>query len=318
MREQLQTAVHAAGLGRLHFASEDDDRATLIDRNGRSHPIYVRWARKPACFVTEAVALRLIHTRLGAAAPATRLFAALPNVAAGVLLVSYAPGANLADFLPPQADLPPLPPTYVHTPPGHTRGMVAAMRAAGRAVRRLHQIQLDAFGLLAGADPNPHRHAARAHTQQEAHYALDLCRTLGWLDATQAQRAADWLAQRLPLLDEGERPCLIHYDLHAGNLRFAHNGDGEWQFSTLLDFELARGLLPEYDLALLSWYLHDAACADWWTAFLSGYAPAAPLHPVRLRLFEMVKALQAMAFSKLEQDWGRWCQARALTLLAES
>lgn len=82
-------------------------------------------------------------------------------------------------------------------------------------------------------------------------------------------------------------------------------------FRAIFDFELARGWLPAYDLALLSWYLR--VLPGGWEAFCHGYAAAIDLD--RLHLFEMIKALTAVAYSKSSHDWRGWCRRHIDALL---
>lgn len=281
---------------------------TLVREDGSPLRAYLRLARSRTRYDTEHAALQLMERHLKPP-PTPRLLLALPDLGKGALLLDYLPGLNLADFVPPAAGIPPLPPTYRRSEPLLWKALTEALVAAGRAVRRMHQIEVPHFGPLAGPLPNPHLHDARAYTRQEANHMLTYAMELGSLSQEEAARIVPWLEERYPLIATGERPALTHFDLHAGNLRFGRGETGVF-FQAIFDLELARGWLPEDDLALLSWYLRGIEGG--WQAFCQGYG--APVDVERLALFDMIKALTAVAHGKSD-DWRNWCYRRMWQLL---
>lgn len=178
----------------------------------------------------------------------------------------------------------------------------------GRAVRALHSVHLAEFGRLpgTGVEPNPHRANARAFTTQEFAHRNRLGLEKTTLPPALAEVARRWYQVEVERLAEDELPCLVHFDLHTGNIR-VNRVDGQWQLSALYDFELARGWLPEWDLAILSWDLGGLAGEDppgcAWQAFLAGYGP---IDPDRLRLFQVMYLLTTIAYADRYPEWGRW------------
>ena len=306
---QLREAVRRHGYRDLRVDRDAPARVTLVRDDGSTTRAYLRLARSRTRYDNERAALDLIEQRLRPA-PIPRLLLALPDVGQGALLVDYLPGLNLADFIPPGADTPPLPPTYRHSEPALQDGLPEALVAAGRAVQQMHQIEAPHFGPLAGALPNPHLHNARAYTRQKATHMLAYATELGALSEAEVGRIHSWLEPRFPLIAPGERPAPTHFDLHAGNLRFGVVEAGVY-FQAIFDLELARGWLAEDDLALLSWYLRGIPGG--WQAFCVGYAT--PVDVERLALFDMIKALTAVAHGKSDA-WRDWCYRRVWQVLA--
>jgi len=159
----------------------------------------------------------------------------------------------------------------------------------------------------------PHRHDARAFTYQEARHYLERGMVTGWLRADETAAVDSWLRRRLPLIDPAAATCLVHNDLHPGNIRVVADVDGAWQVSGVVDWEMARGWLPERDLATLSWHL-GGAHSRLWSAFESGYGGGGTAQRERQLVFDMVNALGAMAYSPPQAPWGRWCAARVAAL----
>ncbi len=304
-------AVRAHGYHDLLHDPTNPHLVTLIPQAGEPRQAYLRFARKASRFANEEAALRMIHQKLEAA-PAPRLLLALPEMGEGLLIVDYLPGINLADFIPAAADIPALPPAYRRSQPDTESGLLEALIDAGKAVRRLHEIELPQFSLLAGPRPNPHLHNARLFTQQEAQHMLGRAIELGFLAKREEKPITDWLQARLPLLDEREPARFTHFDLHGGNMRFCVR-DGRIHFRAIFDFELARGWLPEVDLALISWYLR--VLPGGWDAFCEGYGTT--IDTQRRKLFEMIKTLTTVAYSKSEYDWRGWCYKRIQKLLRQ-
>jgi len=104
--------------------------------------------------------------------------------------------------------------------------------------------------------------------------------------------------------DEQEKPCLVHTDLHPGNIRLREN---DFALAGVLDFEHAKGWLAEYDLALLHWHLGE----DLWPAFREGYGTYSPK---RLRLFEVIKLLMIIEGRDLQHLYGKWACEKLATL----
>lgn len=308
---ELKAVVCAHGYHDLMRDPSDPNLVTLFPAEGEPQQAYLRFARKRSRFANEAAALSLICQALKPA-PAPELLLSLPEIGEGLLIVGYLPGVNLVDFIPAAANIPAMPSTYQRSQPETEAGLRKALVGAGKAVRRLHEIVLPHFCLLVGTHPNPHLHNAQAYTRQEARHMLSRVVELGYVSEGEAKQITDWLEDRLLLIAETEPATLTHFDLHAGNLRFCIR-NGRIQFQAIFDFELARGWLPEDDLALLSWYLR--ALPGGWEAFCQGYGIA--IHPQRLELFEMIKALTAVAYSKGEYDWRDWCYNRIQALLPQ-
>lgn len=306
--EQLREAVRRHGYRDVRVDAHRPEIVTLVREDGSTMRAYLRLARSRTRYATERAALQLVEQHLQPP-PVPRLLLALPDIGEGALLVDYLPGLNLADFIQPGVDTPPLPPTYRHREPARQEGLPQALMAAGQAVRCMHRIEAPHFGPLAGPLLNPHLHDARAYTRQEANHMLARAMKLGFLSQEETARIRSWLEARYPLIAPGERPALTHFDLHAGNLRVGA-GDAGVFFQAIFDLELARGWLAEDDLALLAWYLRGIPGG--WQAFCEGYGASVDLE--RLALFDIIKALTAVAYGK-NDDWRDWCYRRVWQLL---
>lgn len=130
-------------------------------------------------------------------------------------------------------------------------GQRRALRSWGRLIRRIHAVELQGYGPL-GREP-------RADDLAE-HLRADLQDRLlpavysEWPDAAwPLERLLTLLPGALP---EGVGACLVHNDLHAGNV-LCELVDGEPRCIGLLDLETAVAAPPESDLAIAE--LHHGA-----------------------------------------------------------
>ncbi len=285
----LQKAVQEAGFKRLDLGISSPNSGLLTQSDDLVMPVYLRWARSQSRFQAEYASLTYItqqSTEMARFVP--QIIAAFPSLHNGLLLVPYKSGPCLSDFIPSEANVPPF--SASHTSALHSQSYApkkvdSALQALGRAIRLLHTISLDHFGKLTGTEPNPYTSQARDFTYQEAQHALQQCLERGWFNASYGQKIRSWLYERWVLIALNEKPCLIHYDLHPGNVRLKLSEKDEWEFDGIFDFELARGWLPEYDLAALAWYLKEMSETSW-QAFLDGYGS---INTGRLLLFDMLK-----------------------------
>jgi len=266
---------------------------------------------------TEIAALALIGQQ-AAGLPVPSVMGQSIDPEGPILVLSYEDGANLADLLTPSAYAPPLPPTYqrVKLPVRPSASELCPLLSeVGRAVRLLHNIRLDKFGKQVGEEPNPHRWNARAFTYQEFAHRSYMGYEKGFLSDALVQKIMEWADRETHRLIETEPPCLVHYDLHAGNIRVCSDPDtGAWRLRVLYDFELARGWLSEWDLAALVWDIRNIVeGADRvWGAFLEGYGP---VESARLRLFEGLRAVSGVAYTDRYPEWGAWCLLLLLEMI---
>lgn len=315
--DQLKEKIYALGFAQLHIDNYMCNKGTLSFHNDISHPVFLRFARSPNRFATEYAALQYIFRRLGNRAPIPTLFVAVPQVAQGVLLLSYEEGQDLAAFLPEEVDIPPFLTSSVPLLPPIKSDISKALEEIGQALSMLHTIELPWFGKLVGKDPNPYRSHAQHFTRAETQHALQLCLTSGWIHMDEHAFLNNWIEERLPLISSAETPRLIHYDMHPANIRLCQDLSGQWAFRCFLDFEHARAWVPEYDLAILACYIRTID-KQWWEAFLRGYGR---ISHERLHLFEIIKALQAMAYTSphsTQEHWGHWFYKHLKTFLEQS
>jgi len=285
---------------------EDARCGFLRGTDGELQRVYLKRSRNPERHACERLVLELI--RQAGAPPVPQLLTAFPDTANPILALSYIDGVNLADLLVPGPLAPPRPAWYesvrLERPP--IQELLPLLRQLGRAVRDLHAIRIEQFGKLVGEEPNPHRLDARAHTRQEAAFRIGLALEKGHISVELSQAWLDWVDCNIDLILPDETPCLIHYDLHAGNVRVARDPQsGEWRLKALYDFELGRAWLPEWDLAAMHSDLEhlEGDQGETWGSFLEGYGP---VDPRRLRLFKFVRALSAIAYGERYPPWAAW------------
>jgi fructosamine-3-kinase len=284
--------------------------AVLTTPDGERRRVFLKSNRSPGRMAEEIASLELLHAQ-AADFPAPHIYGILPTGEEAQLVMTYLAGVNLCDLLPAAPGAPPLPDWYQpEIPPDPLPplpDLLPLWTDIGQAVRRLHTVKTGLYGKLAGDNPNPHRTQGRDFTRHEIHYHLELARSKGHISPALQTAVTAWADQRLDLVAQDEPACLIHFDLHTGNIRATHDGD-RWRLAALFDFELARGWLAEYDLAGLQWFVRDylgAAAGEFaWAAFTQGYGP---IDVGRLQLFEVMRAFSAIAFQERYPTWGRWC-----------
>ncbi len=290
---------------------ENPNVGFLTNINGQSERVFLKRSRTPERHATEIAALALLHTYPGKL-PVPRLIDEFSDDSGPVLVLSYEAGVNLADLLSPTSAAPPRPPWYkpflLSILPSIC-DLMPLLSEIGQTVRAIHTIRVDKFGKLVGQEPNPHRWDARAFTLQEFTHRTKQGVEKGFLSPPLVKVIEHWVSQEIDCLTETEPSYFTHYDLHAGNVRvFADPFTGAWRLRSIYDFELARGWLPEWDLATLQWdlkYLEDDAGRAW-HSFLEGYGS---VNPIRLRLFECLRAISAIAYSDRYPEWGAWSMA---------
>jgi aminoglycoside phosphotransferase (APT) family kinase protein len=288
----------------------DSHCGTLTDADGNSRRVFLKRSRSLERHDCERLVLGLIG-QVGVP-PVPQLLAAYPDAANPILALAYIDGANLADLLVPGPLAAPRPAWYESTwlEPPPVRELLPLLAELGRAVRDLHAIKLEQFGKLVGEEPNPHRLDARAHTRQEAAFRIHLALEKGHISPELAQCWLDWVDRYIEVIKVDEPPCLIHYDLHAGNVRVARDlQSGEWRLKALYDFELGRAWLPEWDLAAMHSDLGhlEGDQGEAWSSFQEGYGS---VDPERLRLFEFVRGLSAVAYGERYPPWAAWSRRR--------
>jgi aminoglycoside phosphotransferase (APT) family kinase protein len=290
---------------------QDSRCGSLLCADGQVHSVYIKRSRTPERHKNERLVLDLIN-KVGAP-PVPQVLAVFTDAANPVLALGFIDGVNLADLLVPGPLAPPRPawyePTRLADPPAIAE-LLPLLAELGRAVRDLHAIPLTQFGKLTGEEPNPYRLDARLHTRQEAAFRIELAFSKGHVQQPLAQTWLNWVDRRIDCLRPDEPPCLVHYDLHAGNVRVARNSQtGAWEFKALYDFELGRSWLPELDLAAMHSDLEhlEGDGGEAWSSFLSGYGP---VDPERLRLFEFIRLLSAVAYGERYPPWAAWSRRR--------
>jgi hypothetical protein len=280
---------------------------SLVCEDGKVRRVYIKRSRTPERHENERFVLEMI-SQVGAP-PVPQLLASYTDETGAVLALGFIDGVNLADLLIPGPLAPPRPawyePARLERHPAISE-LLPLLADLGRAVGALHAIPLTQFGKLTGEEPNPHRLDARLHTRQEAAFRVELALDKGHIQRPLAQAWLDWLDRHVDCIDPYEPPCLVHYDLHAGNVRVARNPQtGAWEFRALYDFELGRAWLPELDLAAMYSDLEhlEGDGGEAWSSFLSGYGP---VDPDRLRLFEFIRLLSAVAYGERYPPWAVW------------
>lgn len=290
---------------------ENPNAGLFTNIHGQSERVFLKHSRTPERHATEMAALALLRKQSGDL-PTPRLISEHSDDSGSILILSYEAGVNLADLLSPTPAAPPRPPWYTpfHLPVNPSlKDLMPLLTEIGRAVRIMHAIRIDKFGKLVGQEPNPHRWNARAFTQQEFTHRIQVGVEKGFLPPPIVQEIKRWISHEINCLSETEPSCFVHYDLHAGNVRvFNDPATDTWRLRTIYDLELARGWLPEWDLAALLWDLKfledDEGLA--WHSFLDGYGP---VDPMRLRLFEGLRAVSAIAYTDRYPEWGVWSLA---------
>ncbi len=278
----------------------------LTSADGQAQRVFLKRSRSPERHACERLVLELIQQT--GSPPVPHLIASFPDAANPFLALAYIDGANLADLIVPGPLAAPRPawyePTRMERLPA--AALLPLLKELGSAVRDLHAIRLEWFGKLAGEEPNPHRYDARLHTRQEAAFRIGLALEKGHISVELAQAWLDWMDCRIEVIQANETPCLIHYDLHAGNVRVDRDlQTGEWRLKALYDFELGRAWLPDWDLAAMHSDLEhlEGDRGEAWGSFLEGYGP---VDPRRLDLFEFIRALSAVAYGERYPDWAAW------------
>lgn len=296
----------------------DNPRAgMLVDDSGQPVHVFLKRPRTAERQTNETFVLNLIH-RHADGPPVPRVIMNYTDGEDLLTAFSYEEGVNLADLLTPSLDAPPRAPWYVPTDISDrpsSSALLPLLAETGLAIRRLHDIRLEQFGKLTAFEPNPFRTDACAYTQQEFRHRVNKGLEKGVLPPTVAQAAQDWFSSAVGCLCPDEPPCLVHYDLHAGNIRvFREPVTGVWHLRALYDFELARAWLPEWDLAPLYWDLtcQEGDTGQAWQGFLQGYGPVVP---ARLRLFEVLTAMAIISLADRYPDWAVWAMNKLKCLL---
>ncbi len=213
---------------------EDERCGFLRTAGGQGQRVFLKRSRTPERHACERYVLELI--RQAGAPPVPQIVAAFTNETSSILALEYIDGVNLADLLVSGPLAPPRPAWYTATRLEHppVQELLPLLKELGSAVRDLHTIRLERFGKLVGDDPNPHRQDARRHTRQEAAFRIGLALEKGHIMTELAQTWLNWVDRRIELIRVDERPCLIHYDLHAGNVRVGRDPQtGEWRLKAL-------------------------------------------------------------------------------------
>jgi aminoglycoside phosphotransferase (APT) family kinase protein len=296
--------------------TQDPRCGSLVCEDGQVRRVYIKRSRTPERHENERLVLDLIN-KVGAP-PVPQLLASFADENGFVLALGFIEGVNLADLVVSGPFAPPRPawyePARLADPPA-IADLLPLLADLGRAVRDLHAIPLTQFGKLTGEEPNPHRLDARLHTRQEAAFRIELAFTKGHVQQPLAQTWLNWVDRHMDCIDPDESPCLVHYDLHAGNVRVARNPQtGAWEFKALYDFELGRAWLPELDLAAMHSDLEhlEGDGGEAWSSFLSGYGA---IDPERLRLFEFIRLLSAVAYGERYPPWAAWSRRRLAEFL---
>ena len=273
---------------------------------GEKAPVFLRVRQKPQ--LQEQTALHLLQQQ-GIDAP--RVLGILTFAHETVLMQNYVDGVDLAALLPSEKQRPPLPTPVEHWSPCAVDQLEKGVRELGVYLRRQHAIKLPHFGHLVTEDPNPHLRDARLYTFQEGKHALQRCVEVGWVTPASAFRLLSWIERQSSLIQPEEQSCLIHSDLHTGNIRFV-KVDDKWQLASIIDYEHAKGWLPEYDLVLLKWHLGEAL----WMAFLQEYQ-LGPVLGTRFELFEVIKLLIIMSVRQRDSTYGRWASTMLTSITSD-
>lgn len=175
-----------------------------------------------------------------------------------------------------------------------------ALLSWGAMLRRMHSVQLAAWGPLRGG---------RRHETMDRYVGHDLYDRLipaAWGEWRDAVPALEEHARHLPAVAErtrGREPAMAHGDVHMGNVLCRMDGRRP-DCVGLLDLESAVALVPESDLAIAE-VLHgphfeQPIGGDWFEALLEGYG-AAP-DPLVMGFFRAYHLANLGFFSTLVGD----------------
>jgi len=119
---------------------------------------------------------------------------------------------------------------------------------AGRALRRFHDLRMEAFGYLVAEGVKD------AHASNESYMRFQFGKKLREFrdrggDARRAERMERYVAAKASLLSACTWPVFCHDDVHAGNLIVLRAPDGAWRLTGVVDVENAVAGDPLLDLA---------------------------------------------------------------------
>jgi aminoglycoside phosphotransferase len=209
----------------------------------------------------------------------------------------------------------------------------AILKALGRYVRRLHEIEFTSAGLLEPAHacfapaegPIPpietwHGGALHhpEHLQRDASRALDKCRERGLLPAL-VERELDRLFGRMV---ETIGPDYVPPRFTVGNCHAWHfhvdRVDGEWAVQGFYDFEAVSAGDPTIDLVELEMTLTPCTGSHTWREpFFEGYGSRPSLEGYKMRLFYYVLYEMGKQHSRAVPD-AKWLRGRWPDLLQTS
>lgn len=200
----------------------------------------------------EVIATQTVQTRLGIS-PAITRFLGNDVFGSSAILFSEVPGVPF-DSLINSPD---------HLPHDITKDIAYQ---SGIYLRQIHTITSTNFGNIAPEDPKTDKWSDYFTQEVNRHLRVALLRRL--INKSQA----DWFIDRLssPLVQKlNSSAVLCHGDYTPQNIMIDPNTN---KITGIIDFELAKHLVPGWDLAKTSaWYLSQFNHPDLMKSFLDGY-----------------------------------------------
>jgi aminoglycoside phosphotransferase (APT) family kinase protein len=158
----------------------------------------------------------------------------------------------------------------------------------GRVMRRIHAIELDAFGYVTTHVMAPHP-TNREYMNFQFDKKLKEFNELGGDPETARAVVAHVDASR-HLLDACEKPVLCHDDYHEGNFIVTREAGG-LVLSGVVDVENAVAGDPLLDIAKADLYAMNGDSAKW-QGFVDGYGPLGENWEGRLQLYKLYHGLE--------------------------
>jgi aminoglycoside phosphotransferase (APT) family kinase protein len=158
----------------------------------------------------------------------------------------------------------------------------------GRVMRRIHAIELNAFGYVTTQVIAPHP-TNREYMSFQFEKKLREFGEFGG-DPDTAQAIAAHVEANRHLFDDCDAPVLCHDDYHEGNFIVTQDADGV-TLSGVVDVENAVAGDPLLDIAKADLYAIGGDPAKW-EGFIDGYGPLGVNWQARLRLYKLYHGLE--------------------------
>lgn len=176
----------------------------------------------------------------------------------------------------------------------HEKSQQGLAFAAGELLNKIHEVQFDFFGEIAGRGPLSQEQTWSDYLIKKLKFHIQESMTLALLTRQQSEKILAIFEHYVPLLDEVKSPQLIHVDYHYGNLLFLEN-----KVSGVLDFEWSLAGDPLYDMG--AWSGKDEKSQMSQKHFLKGYdfSKLSESEDNRIELYQMIKNIELCPVAKL-------------------